>query len=114
MRPPTLDEPAYSPEAAATLVGKVCTVEYRVAAAGGSDHLYLKASADEKALTPFTARINSGLIAPGNRDQLVTQFEGKTVRVRGKVEKAPRGTATVEVGTFEQLLIVPKRQQESK
>ena len=104
---PTLAEPAYAPDAAAAQLGKVCTVEYRVARAEGADHLHLLA--DAKAAAPFAARVNVGLVAPGGRDQLVEKFEGKTVRVRGVVQKLPSGAPGVEISTFEQIITVPPR-----
>jgi tRNA A-37 threonylcarbamoyl transferase component Bud32 len=108
---PTLDEAAYSPDAAAGLVGKICTVEYRVVKAGGNDHLYLNSTDNFKNPNNFAARINTGIIppGPGGREQLVTQFEGKTLRVRGKIQKNQYGTACIEVASFDQLLLVPQR-----
>ncbi len=105
---PTLDEPAYSPDAAAIQDGKVCTVEYRVAGVGGADTLDLKTAETQKG-PGFAARIGSSLIAaPGTRQQFSNMFEGKTIRVRGKVQRASAGPATIEVGALEQLLIVPQ------
>ncbi|MBN9521165.1 protein kinase [bacterium] len=104
---PTLDEPAYSPDAAAIQDGKICTVEYRVASIGGADTLDLKAAENQKG-PGFAARISAGLIAHSTRQQLTSQYEGKIIRVRGKVQKAAAGPAVIEVSSPDQLLIVPQ------
>jgi len=109
LRPPNLDEPAYAPEATAQQVGKVCTVEYRVGAVDGGDCLCLKATPDDRAPGAFVAKLDAGLVGQGNRNDVVKNYDGKVIRVRGQVQKGPTGPPTIEVESFRQLLIVPPR-----
>ncbi|HYH66439.1 MAG TPA: hypothetical protein VD866_17230, partial [Urbifossiella sp.] len=109
LRAPNLDEPAYAPEATAQQVDKVCTVEFRVGAVDGGECLCLKATPDDRAPGAFVAKLDAGLVGQGNRNDVVKKFDGKVIRVRGQVQKAPTGPPTVEVESFRQLLIVPSR-----
>jgi hypothetical protein len=109
VRAPNLDEPAYAPESAAQQVGKVCTVEYRVAAVAGGECVCLKSSPDDLAPGAFIARLDAGLVGQGNRDDVVKRFDGKVIRVRGQVHKPLSGPTTMEVESFRQLLVVPPR-----
>ncbi|QDU20913.1 serine/threonine-protein kinase [Urbifossiella limnaea] len=107
-RAPTLTEAAFAPEATAQLDGKVCTVEFRVAAVGGGDAVCLKSTIDDRAPTAFVAKLDRELADPANANEVAIRFDGKTVRVRGTVQKTPSGPATVEVETYRQLLVVPR------
>jgi tRNA A-37 threonylcarbamoyl transferase component Bud32 len=105
---PSLSEPAYSPEAAVGQVGKVCTVEFRVAAIGGTANLYLNSTNNPQGANNFSAQLKTDLVAAAGREATAAKYQDRVVRVRGKVEQDQFGAATVPVGSADQILIVSR------
>jgi eukaryotic-like serine/threonine-protein kinase len=111
--PPTLDEPALSPSNAAAIPhGTVILIEFKVQSTGGQSIAHLNSS------KKFTDRGNFAVhIAPlaykeagKTLEEIFRSYDGKTIRVRGKLTKeADQGTAGIDVKSLQQILVVPEK-----
>jgi serine/threonine protein kinase len=105
-----------TPAQAAQREGEEHTVELRVHSAGGSAHLDLVADPGAAMTDGFAVRISAGYFqAAGDQqkalwEQTKKEFEGKTIRARGKIQRDPQGKGLfIEVRTPKQILAVSER-----
>jgi serine/threonine protein kinase len=95
--------------------GEEHTVEFRVQSVGGTSNMYLNSDPDFRAADNFAVRIPSGYFKAAGHDpkglfeQTKRDFEGKTIRARGKVQRdAMNRGAFIEVRVPKQILVVPE------
>jgi serine/threonine protein kinase len=111
VRAPTTAEPALSPAQAAGLAaGTEVLVQFDVRTVDGRSVLRLSAAPDPASRWNFAVN----LLPPAYQHarmtpaQVAAEYEGKTVRVRGRLVKdAETSTAGIDVATMNQLLTVP-------
>jgi hypothetical protein len=108
--PPTLTEAAFKPADTEKMpVGMVILVEFKVLSCGGKNNAHLNSTTDYTAPTNFAAHISAAAIqeAGKTKEQVCSDYEGKTIRVRGMLSKDPG--AGIEVKTLKQVMIVPDK-----
>jgi hypothetical protein len=89
MAAPAEAERPLTPREASERVGKVVTVEFRIAAAGGEGWFYL-VSARADGLAPFSIAVREGLSRRElGLDAPPARLVGRTVRAVGRVERRP-------------------------
>jgi hypothetical protein len=94
----------------------VQTVEFKVLSAGGNTSLFLNSEADFLAAENFVVRISADYFRAAGPQaralyvQTKQEFEGKTIRARGKIQRDSLGKALlIEVRTPKQIILVAER-----
>ncbi|MBN9117775.1 MAG: protein kinase [Planctomycetes bacterium] len=105
-----------TPAQAAQREGEEQTVEFKVQSAGGSANLYLNSEADFHSSDNFAVRVSADYFKTAGAqsktlfEQTKKDFEGKTIRARGKVQRdASNKGLFIEVRTPRQILVVAER-----
>jgi hypothetical protein len=102
------DSPPIGPEEAVKRVGRVCHVEMTVARVGGNKTLFLNSERDFTRPANLTIAISKGVkqLDEAGVNDAAAHFQGKRIRVVGRIEKADKGGAQISVGKIGQVKIV--------
>jgi serine/threonine protein kinase len=109
--PPTLDEAAAAPDHTAAIPqGTTILVEFKVQSVTGGSTVELNSARSTSDKTNFTAHVTQAAYTEvgKTKDQIISEYNGKTIRVRGKLIRDPeKGSVGIEVKSLRQILIVP-------
>jgi serine/threonine protein kinase len=96
-----------SPARAAEHEGEEQTVEFKVRSFADTTFLELNSEPEHGAPGGFAVRIDAGHFgAPADRERVQREFEGKTVRVRGKIQRDPQTGLYIDVNSPRQIVAV--------
>jgi hypothetical protein len=108
---PTLGEAAAIPDHTAAIPpGTVILVEFKVQSVTGGSTLELNSAKSPTDKTNFTAHVTQAAYteAGKTKDQIISEYNGKTIRVRGKLTRdTEKGSVGIEVKSLRQILVVP-------
>jgi serine/threonine protein kinase len=103
----------FTPAQAAEREGEIQTVEFRVRSAAGESALHLNSEPDPAAPTNFAVSISADYfktVGPQAKvllEQTRKEFENKTIRARGKIQRGASGGLVIVVNSPKQVLIIP-------
>jgi len=104
-----------TPSQAGEREGEVQTVEFKVQSSGGDTNLYLNSDANFKSASNFAVRISSGYFKTGVdaktlHEKTKQEFDGKTIRARGKIMRDPQNKSLyLDVRSPKQIVVVSDR-----
>ena len=99
----------HAPAQVADKVGEVQTVEFKVRSIGGTTYLELNSHMDAGAPDRFAVRVAAEFFkAPPDREKVRQEFEGKTIRVRGKIQRDPQAGLHIDVDSPRQIVPVER------
>jgi hypothetical protein len=98
-----------TPAQAADHVGDEHTVEFKVRSVTGETYLELNSEAEAGDADGFAVRLPASFFkTPADRAQVQREFTGKTIRVRGKIQRDPQAGLFIDAETPKQLIPVGK------
>ncbi len=96
-----------SPAQVAEKEGEEQTVEFKVRSVGGATYLELNSFADAGSPDRFAVRVAAGhFTTPAERERVRHEFEGKTIRARGKIHRDPQAGLYIDVVSPKQIVPV--------